>query len=56
MKSVSIGELELGNDKPFTLIAGPCAMESREHALEMASGLSEICNGLGIGSDLQIVL
>ena len=49
MKKVTIGDLEVGNDKPFTLIAGPCAMESREHALEMASGLSEICGKLGIG-------
>jgi 2-dehydro-3-deoxyphosphooctonate aldolase (KDO 8-P synthase) len=49
MKKVTIGDLEVGNDKPFTLIAGPCAMESREHALEMAGGLSEICAKLGIG-------
>lgn len=49
MKRVRIGNLEIGNDRPFTLIAGPCAMESREHALEMAGGLSEICGGLGIG-------
>ncbi|MDJ0979726.1 MAG: 3-deoxy-8-phosphooctulonate synthase [Erythrobacter sp.] len=49
MKSVAIGSLQLGNDQPFTLIAGPCAMESRDHALEMATGLSEICNNLGIG-------
>ena len=49
MKRVRIGNLEIGNDRPFTLIAGPCAMESREHALEMAGELSEICGGLGIG-------
>lgn len=49
MKRVTIGKLEIGNDKPFTLIAGPCAMESREHALEMGSGLAEICDNLGIG-------
>ena len=39
MKQVKIGDLEVGNDRPFTLIAGPCAMESRDHALEMAAGL-----------------
>ena len=49
MKHVRVGNLTIGNDLPFVLIAGPCAMESREHALEMASGLSEICAGLGIG-------
>jgi 2-dehydro-3-deoxyphosphooctonate aldolase (KDO 8-P synthase) len=49
MKTVTIGALEVANDKPFTLIAGPCAMESREHALEMAAALTEICGGLGLG-------
>lgn len=49
MKHISIGDLTIGNDKPFVLIAGPCAMESRDHALEMASGLSEICLALGLG-------
>jgi len=49
MKRVTIGELQMGNDKPFVLIAGPCAMESRDHALEMAAGLSEICSSLGLG-------
>jgi 2-dehydro-3-deoxyphosphooctonate aldolase (KDO 8-P synthase) len=37
------------NDRPFALIAGPCQMESRAHALEMASALKEICGRLGIG-------
>ena len=46
---VDIGPLSLGNDRPFVLIAGPCAMESRDHAFEMAAALSEICGGLGIG-------
>jgi 2-dehydro-3-deoxyphosphooctonate aldolase (KDO 8-P synthase) len=49
LKRLTIGDLEVANDRPFTLIAGPCAMESREHALEMAGGLSEICVKLGIG-------
>src|SRR5215467_9100097 len=39
---VTIGTARFGNSLPLTLIAGPCALESREHALEMASGLREI--------------
>ena len=48
-RSVSVGPLQIGNDLPFTLLAGPCAIESREHALTMAAGLKEICAKLGIG-------
>ena len=46
---VSVGSVRFGNALPFSLIAGPCAMESREHALEMASALKEITDRLGIG-------
>jgi 2-dehydro-3-deoxyphosphooctonate aldolase (KDO 8-P synthase) len=46
---VKIGSVTLGNDLPFVLIAGPCAMESRAHALEMARALSEMAAELGIG-------
>lgn len=54
MKQVHIGDggaggLTIGNDLPLTLIAGPCAMESRAHAMEMAAGLLEVCDALGIG-------
>ncbi len=49
MKRISIGSLKLANDRPFALIAGPCAMESRAHALEMASALREMCANLGVG-------
>ena len=38
----------VANDAPFTLIAGPCQMETRDHAMMMASGLKDICAGLGI--------
>lgn len=38
-----------GNDKPLSIIAGPCAMESRDHALEMATALKEITTKLGMG-------
>jgi 2-dehydro-3-deoxyphosphooctonate aldolase (KDO 8-P synthase) len=46
---VSLGKLRIGNTLPFTLIAGPCQMESRDHAMEMAAGIKEITDRLGIG-------
>ncbi len=46
---VKVGPLTLGNDLPFVLIAGPCALESRAHALEMSQALSEMAGKLGIG-------
>jgi 2-dehydro-3-deoxyphosphooctonate aldolase (KDO 8-P synthase) len=46
---VSVAQLTLGNDMPLTLIAGPCVMESRGHALETAHALAEIANRLGVG-------
>jgi 2-dehydro-3-deoxyphosphooctonate aldolase (KDO 8-P synthase) len=48
-KHVAIGNLTLGNDRPFVLIAGPCALESRAHALEMSHALVEMTTKLGIG-------
>ena len=45
---VSVGNVSFGNRLPFVLIAGPCQMESREHALEMASALNEITDRLHI--------
>jgi len=47
--TVAVGKVRFGNDLPFALIAGPCALESRAHALEMASALKEITGKLGIG-------
>jgi 2-dehydro-3-deoxyphosphooctonate aldolase (KDO 8-P synthase) len=46
---VSIGAVRFGNDLPLALIAGPCQLESRAHALEMASALKEIAAKVGIG-------
>ena len=46
---VTIGKLTLGNDLPFVLIAGPCALESREHALETSAALKKMTAELGIG-------
>lgn len=48
MHTVSIGSFAVANDRPFTLIAGPCALESRAHALEMSAALKEITAKLGI--------
>ncbi len=46
---VTVGTVEIGNTKPLSLIAGPCVLESRTHALEMASALKEIAAKVGIG-------
>jgi 2-dehydro-3-deoxyphosphooctonate aldolase (KDO 8-P synthase) len=46
---VSAGNVRFGNDLPLTLIAGPCQMESRDHAFDMAGALKEICERLGVG-------
>jgi 2-dehydro-3-deoxyphosphooctonate aldolase (KDO 8-P synthase) len=45
---VAVGAVRFGNDLPLAVIAGPCALESRGHALEMAAALKEIANRLGI--------
>jgi 2-dehydro-3-deoxyphosphooctonate aldolase (KDO 8-P synthase) len=46
--TVAVGAVRFGNDLPLAVIAGPCALESRGHALEMAAALKEIANRLGI--------
>ena len=46
---IEIGDLTVGNDLPLVVIAGPCAMESRAHALDMGQALKEIAGKLGIG-------
>jgi 2-dehydro-3-deoxyphosphooctonate aldolase (KDO 8-P synthase) len=46
---VTVRTARFGNTLPLMLIAGPCALESREHALEMASALKEIAGKVGIG-------
>src|SRR3954453_19208172 len=47
-RPVTIGDITLGNDLPLVLIAGPCALESRGHALEVSAALVEITGKLGI--------
>ena len=46
---VSLPTMQFGNALPLALIAGPCQMESRDHAFMMAGRLKEICQRLGIG-------
>ncbi len=46
---VAVGSTRFGNKLPLALIAGPCALESRDHAFEMASALKDIAGKLGIG-------
>ncbi|MGY3233639.1 2-dehydro-3-deoxyphosphooctonate aldolase (KDO 8-P synthase) [Bradyrhizobium sp. USDA 4472] len=46
---VSVGTVKFGNDLPISIIAGPCQLESRQHALEVASALKEIATRLKIG-------
>ena len=47
--TVTAGNVSFGNRLPIALIAGPCQMESRDHAFMMAGGLKEIADRLGIG-------
>ena len=46
---VHIGNITLGNDRPLAVIAGPCVLESRAHAMEMSHALVELTGKLGIG-------
>lgn len=48
-RHVQVGDLVVGNDRPLALIAGPCALESRQHALEMSQAIKEITDKLGVG-------
>ncbi|MGH1376754.1 MAG: 3-deoxy-8-phosphooctulonate synthase [Alphaproteobacteria bacterium] len=48
MKTVSVDQLEIGNTKPLTIIAGPCQLESKDHAFEMCGALKELTQKLGI--------
>jgi len=46
---VTVGSVRFGNDLPLSVIAGPCQLESRIHALEVATALKEIASRLNIG-------
>ncbi|MDA0240003.1 MAG: 3-deoxy-8-phosphooctulonate synthase [Proteobacteria bacterium] len=47
-RHVTVGPYSVGNDLPFVVIAGPCQIESRDHALEMASALKEMGEAAGV--------
>jgi len=47
--TVTVGRVKFGNALPLAVIAGPCALESRDHAFEMAAALKEIAGKLGLG-------
>jgi 2-dehydro-3-deoxyphosphooctonate aldolase (KDO 8-P synthase) len=49
MKTVETGSVTFGNDSPLTVIAGPCQLESREHALMIARTMAEACAAEGAG-------
>ena len=46
---VKVGSVEVGNARKLSIIAGPCALESRQHALETASALKEMAEKAGVG-------
>lgn len=48
MKTISLGDIKIANNLPFTLIAGPCVLESRDHAFMMCKALKEITARLNI--------
>ena len=47
--AVKVGNVTFGQNRPIAVFAGPCQMESRAHALEMATALKEIAGKLGLG-------
>jgi len=47
-RTVRVGDIEIGNHRPFVLIAGPCQIESRAHALNIAHALREISQRVGV--------
>ncbi len=48
-RHVTVGDLRVGNDLPFVLIAGPCQIESEAHAFEIAGALADMTRQAGIG-------
>jgi 2-dehydro-3-deoxyphosphooctonate aldolase (KDO 8-P synthase) len=48
-RTVHVGNITIANDRPLALIAGPCVLESRAHALEMSHALVELTGKLGLG-------
>ncbi len=48
-RHVQLGEVLVGNDLPLVIIAGPCAIETRDHALKTAEKLVSLSRELGFG-------
>jgi len=48
-QDVTVGRLTIGNDRPLTVIAGPCQLESLDHALMIAERMRDICAAAGAG-------
>ncbi|MBM3535742.1 MAG: 3-deoxy-8-phosphooctulonate synthase [Alphaproteobacteria bacterium] len=48
-RTVRIGAFDVANDRPLSIIAGPCQLESRQHALEMSAALKEMAEKAGVG-------
>ena len=49
MKNIRINDLQLSNDLPITVIAGPCQLESLDHALMIADFMAKVCKNSGVG-------
>ncbi len=49
LRRVTLGDVVFGNDLPLVLIAGPCQLESRDHAFECAAALAEMASAAGVG-------
>lgn len=47
-RTIEIGSFKIGNKLPLALLAGPCQIESRQHAIDMAGAMVEITGELGI--------
>ncbi len=48
-KTITVGDVSFSNDAPLSFILGPCQLESRQHAFDMAGSIKEICSKLGAG-------
>jgi 2-dehydro-3-deoxyphosphooctonate aldolase (KDO 8-P synthase) len=48
MRTIRLGDIAVGNHLPFVLIAGPCQIESRDHATEVADALAAMCRDAGV--------
>lgn len=48
MRTIQVNNLKISNNLPFTLIAGPCQIETRDHSMMMAESIKKICDKLKI--------